>query len=182
MNTENSNPYRLPHAVKSVLERWWNELRAEDARGQVKADRAVLKRAHDLQAIVESSAYQRIYQKLLQSHVGDEWKPYQQDRLAALAGLLAHLKAPSENTLAKVMGTTNGDQGPAVSELRFRRLLDASDMDALFTALRRVLPLIDHGANAMQLMEDLFAWNDHVKRRWAYAYYGAAAKTKAKAN
>ena len=64
---------------------------------------------------------------------------------------------------------SEGDK-PAVSPLRFMRLLESPDIDALFSGLRRALPLIQHRADVLQLATDVVNWGDAVKKRWAYAY------------
>jgi CRISPR system Cascade subunit CasB len=63
-----------------------------------------------------------------------------------------------------------GDDRLAVSELRFLRLLDARDIEALYDSLRRVLPLMDGRVDVLALTNDLLQWGEQVKKRWAYAY------------
>jgi len=69
-------------------------------------------------------------------------------------------------------------EAPPLSELRFKRLLEAPDADALFTGLRRALPLLQHRADVCALATDVVNWGDAVKKRWAYGY---AWRDKAKA-
>ena len=101
----------------------------------------------------------------------DEGKRYHNDRLAAVVGLLAHVKQNDQRALAKGMSLREeGGDRPCVSELRFRRLLESPDLDALFIGLRRVLPLMNHGVNVLALANDLVYWGDAIKKRWAYEY------------
>lgn len=174
--TEISKPYRLSPEARGELLTWHSGLHKETAPGYFKADRSTLRRAHDLQAVIESAAYQRVYQKMAAAHQGEPWRPHQQERIAALVALLAHLKLASDAHLPAVMGRPKKGEKAAVSELRFRRILEASDMDSLFSGLRRVLPIIDAEANAPRLIDDIFGWGDFVKRQWAYAYYGAGVQ------
>lgn len=148
-------------AFGPLLLRWWQGL--DDDRG----GRAALRRAPDITAVVLLPAYQRLNQRLRAA--GWPSEPWRDDRLAAAAGLLAHVKQHSEHALAASMGQREGDK-PRVSPLRFMRLLESPDVDALFTGLRRVLPLLQHQADVLALATDVVGWGDSVKKRWAYGY------------
>lgn len=180
MTTLPFNSYRLSPAARGALLSWHERLHKEAAQGLDRADRAVLRRAHDLQAVVESAAYQRVYQKMANAHQGEPWRPYEQDRIAVLVALLAHIQTIAEvkadDYLPRVMGRASAGDKAAVSELRFRRILEALDMESLFTGLRRVLPIVSAQADSSRLIDDIFGWGDTVKRRWAYAYYGAGSQ------
>jgi CRISPR system Cascade subunit CasB len=67
------------------------------------------------------------------------------------------------------MSQLTGDK-PVVSELRFRRLLESPDIDALFTGLRRALPLIGYRCDPLALATDVVNWGDVVRKRWAYGF------------
>lgn len=152
-------------AIGKMLFEWWERL--DDDR----ASRAILRRASTITAVSLSPPYQRLYRRLRGAGWADETRAYHNDRLAAVVGLLAHVKQDDERSLAK--GMSRHDEGgdrPCVSELRFRRLLESPDLDALFIGLRRVLPLMNHGINVLGLANDLVHWGDDVKKRWAYSY------------
>lgn len=152
-------------AIGKVLFDWWEGL--EDDR----AGRAILRRASAITAVSLTPPYQRLYRRLCQVGWAEQAKPYHNDRLAAVVGLLVHVKRNDERAPAKSMSLRDeGGDRPCVSELRFRRLLESPDVDALFTGLRRVLPLMDHGANVLTLANDIVHWGDVVKKRWAYDY------------
>ena len=144
-----------------LLLRWWQGL--DDDRG----GRAGLRRAADITAVVMLPAYQRLHQRLLAAGWPDE--PWRNDRLAAAAGLMAHVKQNAEQPLPGAMSQREGDK-PRVSALRFMRLLESPDIDALFTGLRRTLPLLQHQADVLALATDVVGWGDAVKKRWAYGY------------
>ncbi|MCO6428714.1 type I-E CRISPR-associated protein Cse2/CasB [Nitrosomonas communis] len=151
-------------ALGQVLLRWWEGL--ENNRG----DRAELRRAHNLTAIVLTGGYQHLYQMLLATGWPKEDKPennWRNERLAAIAGLLAHVKVQDERSLPLAM--SEGER-PPFSELRFRRLLDSSSLDEVFGGLRRALPLVSYQANVLELANDVLLWSDNVKKRWAYTY------------
>lgn len=157
--------FDIKPAVFEKLASWWRSL--EDDR----AGRAVLRRAESITAVALSAPYQRLYRQL--GHAGwDENAPdYLKDRLAAAVGLLVHVKDDSQLAPAKAMSVRKvGDDKPPVSELRFQRLLESSDIETLFTGLRRVLPLMNHSVDVQALAKDILYWGDNVKKRWAYDY------------
>lgn len=152
-------------AVFDELLSWWREL--EDHR----ADRAILRRADSITAVALSAPYQRVYRELCRVGWDENAPEYMKDRLAAVVGLLVHVKEQSELAPAKAMSARKpGDDKPAVSELRFQRLLESPDIDALFTGLRRALPLCKHRVAVKSLAQDVLGWNDTVRKRWAYDY------------
>ncbi|MGH8729205.1 MAG: type I-E CRISPR-associated protein Cse2/CasB [Burkholderiales bacterium] len=157
MSTQfNKDPY-----LGKVLLEWWEGLDGD------RASRAILRRASSVMAVALTSPYQRLYRRL---NISD-WAEHRKDRLAAVVGLLAHVKQNDENTVAKGMSLRDeGGDRPRVSELRFRRLLESPDLDALFVGLRRVLPLMGHRVNVLALANDIVHWGDAVKKRWAYDF------------
>lgn len=162
----------LQPAVKAALLHWWHRLSAADAAGSLRADRAALRRCADLMAVACSPAYQRVFRELAAAHQGEAWRDFERERLAALIGLAAHVSESSALSLPEAMShkADPGEGRNPVSELRFMRLLDAPDTEALFTGLRRCLPLIQHRVDPASLADDVFGWGDGVKKRWAYAY------------
>lgn len=162
--------YKLPDSVRSEFLSWWHALHSETASGSQRADRSTLRRADSLAAVACLPAYQRIYRRLSDKN-DRQWAPYEADRLAVVIGLAAHLKEKDDCSLPEAMSRRGeGVDRNAVSDLRFARLLDSPDLDALFIGLRRLMPLIEHRADPAQLADDLFGWGDLVKKRWAYAY------------
>jgi len=156
--------FRPETALGQALLRWWQGL--ENNRGS----RAELRRAHDLTAVALTGAYQHLYRTLLTVGWPEEDKPennWRNERLAAIAGLLAQVKKLDDRNLPVAM--SEGER-PPFSELRFRRLLDSPSIDEVFTGLRRALPLVAYQANVLELANDVLFWGDGVKKRWAYAY------------
>ncbi len=153
--------FRAQQVWGDLLLHWWQGL--EDDRG----GRAALRRATDITAVVMLPAYQRLHRRLLAAGWPDA--AWRNDRLAAAAGLLAHVRLHNGQTLPAAMSQRDGDK-PRVSALRFTRLLESPDIDTLFTGLRRALPLMQHQADVLALTTDVVNWDDSVKKRWAYAY------------
>ena len=82
--------------------------------------------------------------------------------------------------LARQMGTsgTRGSaRGPAVSELRFRRLLTATSLEDRYGQLSRVIHLLGGRVDLMSLADALCDWDDDpdLRQHWAYEYYLAAS-------
>ena len=144
-------------ALGRGLFHWW--LGLEEDRGS----RAELRRAHDLTAVALTGAFQRFYRLM----VKQGWPEREAEGLAAIAGLLAHVKVHVDKPLAQIM--SEGEK-PPVSELRFRRLLESPTRDDLFIGLRRVLPLMGYNANIYDLADSVRFWGDVVKKSWAYNY------------
>ena len=165
----------LPEGARRVFIKWWHGLNSDNPSGQARADSAVLRRASTLTAVACTAAYQRVYADMLAAcSATDRWPDYQQERIAALVALAAHIKTEAPQTLPQAMGPRSkgaeGSERNPVSELRFLRLLDAPDIEALFTGLRRVMPLIAHSVDPFSMADDVFAWGDGVKKDWAYNY------------
>lgn len=149
---------------KALLD-WWEGL--EDDR----ASRAVLRRAGSLTAVTLTPPYQGLYRRLRGADPAGGIRSFHDDRFAAVAGLLAHVERNDERAPAEAMSRRReGEDRPRVSPLRFQRLLEAPDLDALFVGIRRVLPLMDHSVDVLALADDVLHWGDAVKKRWAYAY------------
>lgn len=164
--------YQLAQPVQDALMTWWRTLSDEAARGQPKADRAILRRCENLTEVTLSAAFQRIYWALQAAHDGPTWAGWQQERIAALVALAAHVRGAGALSLPHAMQQkAGGSDRECVSELRFKRLLESSDIDSLFTGLRRVMPLIHHQVDVRSMAQDVFGWGDGVRKRWAYAYY-----------
>jgi CRISPR system Cascade subunit CasB len=170
MNTPRTLSFRNDQAWGELLLDWWRQL-ADDTGG-----RAALRRAPDLTGVVMQPAFQRLHRRLLAAH----WPEglWAGDRLAAAAGLLAHVREADGQRLPQAMSEREGDK-PRVSELRFKRLLEAPDSEALFVGLRRMLPLIQHRCDPVQLANDVVNWNERTRKEWAYAYDWPHDKTKA---
>lgn len=146
-----------------VLHQWWEGL--EDDR----ASRAILRRCPTLDEITLSPPYQRFYRYMLACNWPADAAPWRNDKLAAIAGLLAHIKTDDVQRLSVRMSEVSGDK-PLVSELRFRDLLKVDTTDDLFVSLRRILPLVAYQTDIYQLANDVYWWNDDTKKQWAYSY------------
>lgn len=145
-----------------LLKVYWADMQ------QNRGERAELSRAKSVDDIILLPAFQRACQRFKPFFEGeDNWE----SRLAAILGLLAHVRKPSGQEIALEMagGPKPKDQ-PIVSELRFRRLLQ-KDRQELFVAMIRILRMLDNQANLHDLANSVYYWGNRTKRDWAFTYF-----------
>ena len=150
----------------ALLRDWW--LGLAERRG----DRAELRRAATPTDAFIHPAGIGLIQTLRPAMEGQShWEA----RLGALAGLSSHLnfdhigEVLRAGSLAERMADKKGE-GPIVSELRFRRLLQR-ERDTLYHPMIRILRMLDGRASLFGLANDWFYWGDQVRRTWALAYF-----------
>ena len=162
------NPDFSPNsALIRELTRWWEE-DLQKNRGA----RAELRRCASVDEVAMTAVFARLCHSLRGHFEGEHgW----QDRLAAIAGLLAHLRSLEPGkTLPERMAERKAGGSPAVSELRFRRLLQRNRSE-LYPSLVRVLHMLGYSADLSDLAEALYYWGDRIKKKWAYAYFPKVA-------
>lgn len=160
-------------AWSNIVAEWWRIANSDRAPGWAKAERAALRRVHDLEAALLTPAFQRLYLRLREARPADAIDRNHSDaeRLAATAALAAHVEGQSDLNLPKAMSDDPERSGRLpVSELRFTRLLESPDADALFRGLRRALPLIKGKVDLRSLVRDVYHWGEHTRKQWAFAY------------
>lgn len=182
MTDKEKSLYPFPQRESSnhsftVLRSWWQGLELD------KGDRANLRRAASLTAVMLNPAFHRLLRELRQAGYGVPDSRY--PKLAAIAGLAARVDPQKEDpseSLATRMGTPKSTGGKAVvSELRMRRLLACDDLEELYTLLRRALALLDNHASLADLATTIWHWvpmdekrTNDPRRQLAYDYYAAA--------
>lgn len=171
--------------VIEAFRKRWGQLMSPEASGTTKADRAMLRRASSLDALELQPAYHRLL-RIMQD--GDRsrspWAPEQLDRCALLVGVAVHVRADAPGRRPGLaMGCPVDGGAPAVSELRFQRLMQSPRLDDLYVGLRRAMPLLgqrDGRANAVDmsaLAHDLLTWGPDVRKAWVYDYFGTFPAT-----
>lgn len=172
------NPFNPDSPAGRLLFDFWRSL--DDDR----QSRAQLRRADGLTQIVLVPAFHRLLNQLRaeisKEKPNDGWLHSDSGRLrlAAIAGVLAHIKRheqlqePYRSTTAVFMAKRKKEtDSPLVSELRFRRLLQANDMQELYPMLRRTVALVGGVIDVHVMAKDLWFWGDRLRRQWAYDYY-----------
>lgn len=161
MEEKQSTPIQLL-LDKPILD-WWRGL--DDDR----ATRAVLRRCATVDDVTLSGAYQRFYRYMLACGWPEDAKDWQRDKLAAIAGLVAHIKSNDSQPLPIRMSEASGER-LLVSEHRFRDLLKVDTTTDVFVSLRRTLPLLDYQVSVQHLAQDVYWWSEKTRKAWAYAY------------
>lgn len=162
------------HPSYAVLRAWWQGLEHD------KGERAALRRAGSLTAVMLSPSYHRLLRELCQAGCGVAEARY--SKLAAIAGLAARVKSEAAGSLANRMGSPKaGGNAPVVAELRMRNLLACDDLETLYILLRRALSLLDDQASLADLAAVVWHWSpmdekrpNDPRRQMAYDYYAAA--------
>lgn len=143
---------------------WWaREIAPRDnpaARGLA----ARLRRAAPLEALCEPA--------VIELHAALGLRPWQAEQLVRLATLLAEVREHLADSLPRRLGGAE----PALSPLRFQRLLRAGGND-LTSQLRRAIVMADRRCNVAALAADLLNW-DAARPRWCFEYFGADAPVK----
>ena len=86
--------------------------------------------------------------------------------LALLAPRIAHTPGAD---LPRVLA--EGDEGPAMSELRFRRIVETTERRALYRPLMRAIRLVGGRIDFIHLTKSLIYWGDDQRRAWAREYF-----------
>ena len=191
----------LPYA--RVLTEWHREVtqREKLRRGKMLGEGAQLRRAPSLGAVAFLPGYHALLQRLEAS--GLEASELDRERLALLATLLARVKrntrpatpadaetpaAPAKAASSRKLGPTlpqrlgakaKGSERPLMSEMRFRKLLECETPEELRLPMIRAIDLLGGELDVLELATDAFGWSQAVRKRWAYDYYDAAARTEA---
>ena len=144
-----------------ALESYWGSL--EDNRG----DRSILRRCDGALQVIMTPIFH---------HQLRHWRQYfsgetnYEEQLAQIMGLLAHVRFHrSDISIAKQMATGRGGD-PAVSELRFQRLLQ-STRQKYYRDMIRMIKLLSGELNIHDLAESTYFWGDNIQKKWAYDYY-----------
>lgn len=142
------------------LEKWWQGL--EDRRG----DRAVLRRAKNVQEIALLPEFHRALQKVRPFFKKEK---HWEDQMAPVFGLLSHVRNHTDGKLALQMAQPS--ESPVVSELRFRRLIQKEQRTDLYPALIRILRILKGKTDLYDLARSVYYWGPNIKKQWAYDYF-----------
>ena len=156
---------------------WWSDLVSEEPSrrappGARKAVLARLRRADAPIEVMQEPEALRLIRRL-------SWAP---DRAAILAGILAFVREPDDQRIARAIGRESLEDDKALmSEARFRRLLQTPGNE-LMDPLRRLIRLTKGKANVRDLSSSVLYWGDRVKKRWIFDYYGVSDSLRSPGN
>lgn len=144
--------------LKKELKNWWYNLQNQ------KGDRASFCRAKGVTDIILLPEFHRACSRFRPFFSSESnWE----DRLASILGLCSHVREETEDKkLAEAMA--EGD--PAVSELRFRRLIQQDRKD-LYISMIRILRMLNSKANLYDLADSIYYWGPERKKNWASSYF-----------
>ena len=152
----------------SIAYEWWRSMNPEETTqaGPHRAALARMRRAATPVEVMLVPQALRLVSRL----------PRDPDRVAALAGILAHVRASDQQRVARAVGRTalDDDQSALLSEGRFRRLLQTPGNE-LMEPMRRLVRMMKGTANVLDLASAVLYWGDDVRKRWIFDYYAVSA-------
>lgn len=159
--------------VGGVMLRWWGRCLDVD-NGAARAARARLRHASGPADVLALAVTHELYHDIRNAEGGRDLREGSgPQRLTLIAAVLAGIESHDGATLARRFGPLRSGEAPALSSMRFQRLLRAPDDWALAVALRRALPLVNRTANVTRLGTDLLHWGERTRSRWCFDYFGA---------
>lgn len=144
---------------------WWRAL--QDTPGE----RAALRRCKTVTDVFFAPVFHRLRFALCKHARSND------ERLAVVAAVLAHVKTPARGSFASQMAAPKSvGKNAAVSGLRFRRLIQVGrdEHDKLLRDMIRMVRFLGDVANIADLANGLYWWNDQTRRQWATDYYTRA--------
>lgn len=159
-------------AIGKVSFSWWASNIQADS-GVAKKTRAQLRRASCPSDVLAIEATHQLHAQLQQLKLNaDHNSDHYPLRLALMASVIAGIDEHARTPIPLGLGQSSGDKR-ALSELRFQRLLSASDDWELANRLRRCLPVLKRKANISITGIDLFYWGEKVRNRWCFQYFNS---------
>jgi CRISPR type I-E-associated protein CasB/Cse2 len=162
------------HDVGAAARSWWKRLAGagadDDGRSEGKRrDRAAfaeLRRSFDPIELIFVPAFSDLRRSL---RFGEK----RIRQAAMIAHVLAHVRSDDTRAVARALGARSDEGSPAMSEQRFRRLLQARDDPDLARHLVRAVRLLKGKANVADIATAIRHWNDRTRQRWAFAFFDA---------
>jgi CRISPR system Cascade subunit CasB len=165
-------------AEAGIAVNWWRRLQPNNPDGTRNpvSDRVALARLRraDLLTAMSDPATFELFAELGRSH--PDQLPQVGLCAAVLAGVREELKPPRHyEHPARTLGPPTIDQvdQAAMKPLRFRRLIEAEDLEERLILLRRAVQLADRRLNVRELAAACLDWFDGRRRRWIFEYYAA---------
>ncbi len=160
---------RTPTNVEAV-QGWWRKMQPNPTSGY-RGDREAIAKLRHAENVMAASLQPATIElcRALGAHSVD------MSHVGLLAAVVADLRS-DDTTLLIARALGNPEDAPICSSLRFRKILEATDLDVQLIAFRRALALLKHKGHLKDLINSLLDWNDPDQRdvrrqRWLYDYY-----------
>lgn len=143
--------------------KWWMDLKEDPGA------RAIMRRESDILGIMMNESFYRLVRLA---------RDVNRDSLACIAMVVSHIDTNTGDSVALIMGHKTKSSEHAVSEQRFRKMIE-SDIENAARMLVRILPLIDSKGNVGDIATKLRYWNSEKKisqKGWIEDYYMANSK------
>ncbi len=151
---------------------WWQTLTEQGGKANgpnLRGDRADLRRARSAADVYANPSFHALLRRI----GGVDMRDNDHARaVAVLAAVLAHVERHQDGGFAKQAAA--GQDGPVLSELRFRRLLQKQTPAELQPDLTRAVHLMKNSADVRDLAASILRWGDDRRRRWAFDYFQTA--------
>ena len=158
------------------IKEWWLWLHSDRARGE----RAKLRRCQTPQEVLTQKGFLKLGKRL------PDWQKYHLFGLATVAGILSHVKTEIPLRFPEQLGKAKeGTDKPVFSELRFQKLLSASDAEEFYKSLHRAVKQAGEKANPVLFADGILHWyleqntpekfqgQKSWKYSWANDYYSS---------
>lgn len=145
---------------KDIIHSWWRSYLADRQSGAVRGLAARLRRRNGIEILAEPAV----------QALAADLKTRDADRLIRLVRVLAELRGSSRESLPRKLAD------PVLSPARFQALMRAEGEEltqALVRAIHALGPAESRVAAIAALSRDLWFWNDAIRARWTFDYYGA---------
>ncbi|MEX2445561.1 MAG: type I-E CRISPR-associated protein Cse2/CasB [Alkalispirochaeta sp.] len=157
---------------------------------QRRGDRAQLRRAATLAAVLTTSAFYRFVNEVTGGeYVGGEGQRDGLIALSAVAGTLATAELSPAGEAIETAIASRGERGMVVKEARFRRLIESSSAEMAYVQLRRTISLLSGHTLGPTAAGEIERWiralqspridrnkrpTDSIPVKWAISYYRIA--------
>jgi CRISPR system Cascade subunit CasB len=151
---------------------WWSGLQPPDERTpNRRGDRGALARLRRCASVIDAASEPATF--ALCRKLGATERDL--DRVALLAAVLAQVRDHDGRLrVARQIGVQSRDTPAVMSDLRFRRLLQADTDDEKLIGFRRLVALAGRKLNVADLADGVVNWGlDATRRHWIYAYHDA---------
>lgn len=175
-NDKKYYPALYKEEQRKRIKEWWVWLHSDQARGE----RARLRRCQTPQEVLTQKGFLKLGKVL------PDWQKYHLLGLATVAGILAHVKTETQLSFPVQLGAAKaGMDKPVFSELRFQKLLAASDAEEFYKSLHRAVKQAGEKADPVLLADGILHWHREQstpekfqaqkswKYNWANDYYSS---------